>query len=236
MSKYAAVVQAGIDYLNANHAGWIDKINFTNLNMMNDGDGACITKQVGISNNSGPHGLLLIDSRLGFVPDSCEDEPILRKQWIKSITELRKPKETVQQQKNRVFRKIVDGLIKQKLVRAMDPKTAVCKYKTADGNRCAAGQLIPDCDYTPAFESGVVDVIGTPVNKYFTKNYQTETIDMIRLCQSAHDHILSDKVETHPARGKVAWAVKMLEIYKEHKINSPVTQAKLQTIVDLEVK
>jgi hypothetical protein len=236
MSTVKERVQAGINYLNTYYAGWIDKIDLSKLNMLGGSESKgrqCITQQLGISKHTGPDGyMLLVDFNLGFLPEVCSKESKLRNEWIKRITELRKPKPTVQQEKNKVFRQIVDGLIEQKLVRAVD-KDNSCRYRTELGNKCAAGQLIPDCDYDLRFEGYSIDLgnaCPSYPTVYFCGKYQKNTVKMISECQAAHDneHLLGTS--------KMSWAKKMLSIYKEHKINSPVTQAKLQTIVALEVQ
>jgi len=62
-----------------------------------------------------------------------------------------------------------------------------CVYRAPDGNKCAAGHLIPDEKYDPAMEGGallnrpeVVEAIGL--------KHDTTELDLLRELQIAHDN------------------------------------------------
>lgn len=47
---------------------------------------------------------------------------------------------------------------------AIDPTTRRCCYRTSDGNKCAAGCLIPDELYSPDWETSTINHIRTAVS------------------------------------------------------------------------
>ena len=61
-------------------------------------------------------------------------------------------------------------------VKAVDPETESCKYRTKEGLKCFAGIFISDEEYKPEMEG-----------HFFTSIYDGENNILIRKLQSVHD-------------------------------------------------
>jgi hypothetical protein len=64
----------------------------------------------------------------------------------------------------------------------IDPSFVQCRYRGANGCRCAAGHILPDADYKEEFER--ISVNGV---KYFVNNLSDQQLTLIRELQQAHD-------------------------------------------------
>jgi hypothetical protein len=60
----------------------------------------------------------------------------------------------------------------------------LCMYRSPNGNRCAAGWVLPDEAYNADDEGSAVGGV-----TWFLNNFDSETIDFLRACQSAHDGV-----------------------------------------------
>lgn len=68
--------------------------------------------------------------------------------------------------KQGVFNRVLRG-IREQGGSAYDYRVMVCKYRTPEGRKCAAGLLIPDSKYTPYLEGSGVSTnpdVATPIN------------------------------------------------------------------------
>lgn len=95
-----------------------------------------------------------------------------------------------------IFNKVYLGLASQGFKQSADDNGR-CVYRSSDGCKCAAGQLIPDEDYRKEFDVSGPD-IGTmlytsvgyfknEVTEYFRRRFDLEQIYFIRQLQLLHD-------------------------------------------------
>lgn len=141
---------------------------------------------------------------------------------------------SLQDQKNRVFLKIVRGIIGQGCIPSVNAGGA-CMYRGLNGLKCAAGHCITDKEYKASYENqGLCLIIHTETNAVtdlFLKKYKNnDTVKMIVQCQNDHDSHNGLKSETNP---QLCWARRMLVTAKEYGVNSPVALAMLETVVAL---
>ena len=61
-----------------------------------------------------------------------------------------------------------------------------CLYRTEDGLKCAAGCLIPDADYNPAFEGLLVFTTGTNLIKSYLEGLGHD-LELVGKLQKIHD-------------------------------------------------
>ena len=85
--------------------------------------------------------------------------------------------------KQQTFNKIISGLVKQGRA-AYDPDKG-CQYLTADGDKCAAGQLIPKGKYKSSMEGK--NLYSNDIRRLF-KSFGHNT-ELVMECQVAHDNV-----------------------------------------------
>jgi hypothetical protein len=248
--RLARRVRRGVIFLNNMHPGWEDRIDLDRLDINQASDCICGQLEIGnmpaITNENPTDRTLEMDSGLGFFVG--EDNswgpyvkvPVLNELWkaeIKAIREAKAAKLKAEAEaaaakaeadKNELFGTIVDGLISQKLTASVNPVSQRCVYRGPNGLKCAAGHAIPDCDYNPQWEGiGVGCGSTSVVDEYFqNRGFSVEMLNLLGLAQGAHDNCLK-------GGSKALWADRMLYIYSEFKINSPIHKAKLETVVAL---
>lgn len=119
------------------------------------------------------------------------------------------PAPTPQQAFTRVWQKLTE----QGEAATMDGNPYRCRYRGADGNKCAVGHLISDADYREE-----MDEIG-PINflsdkGLVPKNLHHLDITFLENLQWAHDHILRIK-------GLKQWQSRMREIARKWNLEAP---------------
>lgn len=88
-----------------------------------------------------------------------------------------------------IFDKVATHLIAQgKQSLAPDPhhEGEVCAYRGADGTMCAAGCLIPDDEYDPAFEGMPWGCIADEVPSFANEPFEVHSL--IKSLQGVHDY------------------------------------------------
>lgn len=181
--------------------------------------------------NSEQYEQLAYKIELGFVPYT--DSQTMLRMWKHQVKMRKKNYKKVQQEKNEVFSKVVNGLLDQGEAARLDPKYTGnhCRYRVERYDereprvlKCAAGQLIPDEDMGCVEEGRAAyndtlahDAQNQPTAKYFASKYSRETCIMIQKCQSVHD-------DAKPLQ----WGKKFLELYRNFNINVPQVKARLE--------
>jgi hypothetical protein len=109
-----------------------------------------------------------------------------------------------------IFDTVVTGLRKQKcksVGQASDaPEVIQCKYRSPEGYKCAAGQLIPDDKYNPALEGQTV----LQLEQFFVQVVGLESpnqIAFLSILQSVHD-------KCEPCD----WEINFTEVAKIHNL------------------
>lgn len=130
--------------------------------------------------------------------------------------------------KNRIFLKVVRGLIGQRLERSVNK--GMCAYRGNNGTKCAAGHLMNDKEYRDNFENNRVRFVSSNTVSMFFKEkykYNEEIVNLVRECQQKHDLYKPGCL----GNGRKAWASGMLDVYHEYSINSPTAKAMIETVL-----
>lgn len=140
----------------------------------------------------------------------------------------------VQLIKSRMFARITAALIKQGKPAC---EGGACRYRTADGCKCAAGHEIPDRDYSPNFEqTGICinDSNKNAISTFFHKKYNgnSEILLLLHECQAAHDS--NARLRDSHSKWLKCWAKDMIDLYTEQAIHSPTALKRLQNVVNKE--
>lgn len=91
-----------------------------------------------------------------------------------------------------------------------------CKYRAADGSKCALGLLIPDEDYKPEMETK--NYLALKQNKLLPDWLsRSETAMLLQRMQSAHDVQLA-----HGSMG--AWERMMIQIGRELNLDTSILE------------
>ena len=84
-----------------------------------------------------------------------------------------------------IFDKVNEHFFQQE-VPATD-ELGTCSYRTAEGNKCAVGVLIPDNEYTPSMERETVAGIVTLVPSLQSVASDSKELLLLRRLQRIHD-------------------------------------------------
>lgn len=101
-------------------------------------------------------------------------------------------------------------------------KGSSCKYRGDDGTKCAAGHLIPDEDYHPKLEGGIVE--RSPLRELFDA-LGYEPIFVGRL-QAAHDLAPADSSD--PRVWRSSWVCRMFQIAKDCTLDTRALEAAVE--------
>lgn len=126
--------------------------------------------------------------------------------------------------KQEIFDVVVLGLAAQNWEQCADRDG--CKYRLEKEGRklkCAAGQLVPDEDYTPEFDECALfgtqayhahfahDQQDTVAGKYFASKYDADTCMFIVEAQGVHDGAspgdLREEFETFAKKMELSWPI-----------------------------